>query len=69
MSMVVTLREGVNEFRGHVPNEGGGVWSTAGPTSLEDYFQKGALLGQKAALHLWYVDTRPNSQKLMFPSI
>ena len=26
---------------------------------LEDYFQKGALLGQKAALTLWYVDTRP----------
>ena len=25
-------------------------------------FQKGALLGQKAALSLWYVDTRPNSQ-------
>ena len=36
--------------------------------SLEDYFQKGALLGQKAALNLRYVDTRPNSQKL-FPSI
>ena len=42
--------------------------SAAGPTSLEDYFQKVALLGQKAALNLWYVDTRPNSQKL-FPSI
>ena len=37
----------------------------AGPESLKDYFQKGALLGQKAALHLWYVDTRPNSQKLL----
>ena len=35
-----------------------------GPQSLENYFQKGALLGQKAALNLWYVDTRPNSQKL-----
>ena len=35
---------------------------------LEYYFQKGALLGQKAAINLWYVDTRPNSQKL-FPSI
>ena len=31
-------------------------------------FQKGALLGQKTPLNLWYVDTRPNSQKL-FPSI
>ena len=39
-----------------------------GPKSLEDYFQKGALLGQKEALNLWYVDTRPNSQKLL-PSI
>ena len=39
----------------------------AGPESYEDYFQKGALLGKKAALNLWYVDTRPNSQKL-FPS-
>ena len=28
----------------------------AGPESLEYYFQKGALLGQKAALNLWYVD-------------
>ena len=34
----------------------------AWPTSLEDYFQKVALLGQKAALNLWYVVTRPNSQ-------
>ena len=25
----------------------------AGPASLEDYFQKGARLGQKAALQLW----------------
>ena len=33
---------------------------TAGPESLEDYFQKGALLGQKASLNLWYVDTGPN---------
>ena len=41
---------------------------TAGAESLDDYFQKGALLAQKAALNLWYVDTRPNSQKL-FPSI
>ena len=40
----------------------------AGPESLEDYFQKDTLLGQEAALHLWYVDTRPNSQK-PFPSI
>ena len=31
----------------------------AGPESLKDYFQNGALLGQKAALNLWYVDTRP----------
>ena len=28
----------------------------AGPESLVNYFQKGALLGQKAALNLWYVD-------------
>ena len=40
----------------------------AGLTSLENYFQKGELLGQKAELNLWYVDTRPNLQKL-FPSI
>ena len=40
----------------------------AGPESLEDYFQKGALLGQKAVKNLWCVDTRPNSQKLL-PSI
>ena len=31
--------------------------STAEPTSSEDYFQKRALLGQNAALNLWYVDT------------
>ena len=43
-------------------------YTSAGPESLEDYFQKGALLGQKAALNLLYVDTRPNSQKLV-PSI
>ena len=30
-----------------------------GPESLENYFQKGALLGQKAGLNLWYIDTRP----------
>ena len=41
---------------------------TAGPESLEDYFQKGAFLTQKAALNLWYVDTRPNSKE-MFPNI
>ena len=35
---------------------------TAEPESLEDYFQKGAVLGQKATLNVWYVDTRPNSQ-------
>ena len=40
----------------------------AGPESLKDYFQKGALLGQKAAQNLWYVDTWPNSKK-PFPSI
>ena len=38
---------------------------TVGPESLEDYFQKIALLGQKSALNLWYVDTRPK----LFPSI
>ena len=31
---------------------------SAGPESLEDYFQKRALLGQKAALNLWCVDTK-----------
>ena len=36
---------------------------TAGLESLVNYFQKGTLLGQKAALNFWYVDTRPNSQK------
>ena len=41
---------------------------SAGPESLDDYFQKGALSGQKAALYLWYVDTGQISQKL-FPSI
>ena len=34
-------------------------FNAAGPTSLEEYFQKGALLGQKAALNLWNVDTKP----------
>ena len=33
-----------------------------------NYFHKGALLGQKVELNLWFVDIRPNSQKL-FPSI
>ena len=32
---------------------------TAGPESLEDYFQKGTLLGQKAALNIWFVDMIP----------
>ena len=36
---------------------------SAGPESLEDYFQKGVLIGKKAGLNLWYVDVRPNSQK------
>ena len=36
------------------------IYISAEPTSLEDYFQKGPLLGQKGAL------TRPHSQ---FPSI
>ena len=40
----------------------------AGPESLEDYFQKASLLGQKAALNLWYVDNSVNSKKL-FPKI
>ena len=38
----------------------------AGSESLVNYFQKGAFLGQKVALNFWYVDTRPNLQKL-FP--
>ena len=42
--------------------------SAAGPESLVNYFQKGAFLGQKVALNIWYVDTRPNSQ-ILFPSI
>ena len=42
--------------------------TSARPESLEVYIKKGALLGQKAALNLWYVNTRPYSQK-MFPSI
>ena len=37
--------------------------TSVGPESLEDYFQKGALLDQKAALNLWYVDTRPKISK------
>ena len=49
---------------------------TVGPESVVNYFQKGAILDQKAVLNLWYVDTkeislvdtRPNVQKL-FPSI
>ena len=44
------------------------VTRAAGTESLDDYFQKGSLLGQKAALNLWYVDTRPNLQTL-FTSI
>ena len=39
--------------------------NAAGPESLEDYFQNGSPLGLKAALNLWYVDTKPNSQKLI----
>ena len=35
---------------------GQGGYITAGPESLEDYFQKGALFGQKAALNLRYVE-------------
>ena len=37
------------------------MFKAARPESLEDYFQKGALLGKKVALNLWYVDTRPYS--------
>ena len=48
--------------------EGQNIVYPAGLTSLEDYFQKGVFLGQKAALNLCYVDARPNSQK-MFLSI
>ena len=35
---------------------------SAGPEYLEDYFQKGALFGQKAAQNLWSLQT-------LFPSI
>ena len=38
--------------------------SAAGPECLVNYFQKVALLGKKVALNLWYVDTRPISQKI-----
>ena len=38
----------------------------AGPESLVNYFQKGAL--SNSGTKPWYVDTRPNSQKL-FPNI
>ena len=41
----------------------------AGPVSLEDYFQKVALLGQQPELNLWNVDTMSNSKKKLFPSI
>ena len=33
------------------------ICSAAGPQFLEYYFHKGALLGQKAAINLCYVDT------------
>ena len=33
----------------------GGREGAAGPECLEDYFQKDALLGQKAARNIWYV--------------
>ena len=35
-------------------------FTAAGLESLVNDFQKGALLGQKVALNLWYFDTRPN---------
>ena len=41
----------------------------AGPESWEDYFQKGALFGQKAALNLWYVDTRSSKFLQIWPGI
>ena len=34
----------------------------AGPQSFEDSIQKGALLGQKVLLNLWYVNTRPKAK-------
>ena len=41
---------------------------TAGPSSLEDYFQKGALLGQKVALNFG-TSIQGQIHKKMFPSI
>ena len=38
-----------------------GLHSAAGPESIEGYFQKGAILGQKAALNLWYLQMCGNS--------
>ena len=34
----------------------------AGPESLEYYFQKGSLLGQKVTPNIWYLDARPISR-------
>ena len=34
--------------------------NTAGPEPIGAYFQKGAHLGQKEVLNLWYVDTSEN---------
>ena len=39
-------------------------YSTDGLESVVNYLQKDVHLGKKMALNLWYVDTRPNSQKL-----
>ena len=37
--------------------------NAAGSESLVNYFQKGALLGQKVALNLWNIDTRRQIRK------
>ena len=38
-------------------------YKVAVPKSLEEFFQKSALLGQKAALNLWYVDIKAKFAK------
>ena len=67
MSLNEYIRLALCNFYNSQLTEGKGIviynkkhFSAAGPETLEDYFQKDAFLGQKAALNLWYVDTRPH---------
>ena len=48
-----------NKYSNH--SSSSNICIAAGPQSLENYFQKGPLLGQKVALNLWYVDTWPKN--------